>query len=133
DRTAVSSYRFKGPYPDASDLTVRVRELLRTTLESRPLPEAVLSFDDHGSPWHTRCVVEAHDEPGLLHTLTLAFARAGVNVDGAAITTQGSNAIDAFDLTDKNGAKLDDGTKERVREAVAYGTRHRDRGSIFKR
>ena len=50
----------------------------------------VLIFDDHGSPWHTRCVVEAADEPGLLHTLTVAFASAGQSTcTRRSITTEG--------------------------------------------
>ena len=91
------------------------------------LPDVTLLFDDHGSPWHTRCVVEAPDEPGLLHLLTVAFASAGVNVHGASITTSDSGAIDTFELTTKNGAKLDENIKERLRATVAQGVRPRRR------
>jgi Kef-type K+ transport system membrane component KefB len=127
DGTALSSYGVREPPPDAHVLESRLRELLRTKLEARPLPTAVLTFDDHGSPWHTRCVVEAPDEPGLLHVLTVGFASAGVNVHAASITTEGSEAIDTFELTDKNGAKLDDAMKERLRSVVAQGVRPRGR------
>ena len=92
-----------------------------------PFPGALLTFDDHGSPWHTRCVVEAPDELGLLHVLTVAFASAGVNVHAASITTDGSQAVDTFELTDKNGAKLDEVVKERLCRVVAQGVRSRGR------
>jgi UTP:GlnB (protein PII) uridylyltransferase len=87
----------------------------------------VLTFDDHGSPWHTRCVVEAADEPGLLHTLSVAFANAGVSVHAASVTTEQSEAIDTFELTDRNGAKLDAATKARLAEVVVVGVRPRRR------
>ena len=87
----------------------------------------MLTFDDHGSPWHTRCVVEAADQPGLLHTLSVSFANAGVNVHAASVTTAESAAIDTFELTDKNGAKLDEAAKARLREVVAQGIRARGR------
>ena len=127
DNTALSSYRVSEPPPDAAVLEQRLRELLRSKLTARPLPRAVLTFDDHGSPWHTRCVVEAADQPGLLHTLSVAFANAGVNVHAASVTTAESGAIDTFELTDKNGAKLDEAAKARLREVVAQGIRARGR------
>ncbi len=127
DGTGFSSYAVDEPGPDATDLEQRVREQLRGKLDARALPDVTLLFDDHGSPWHTRCVVEAPDEPGLLHLLTVAFASAGVNVHGASITTRDSGAIDTFELTTKNGAKLDENIKERLRATVAQGVRPRRR------
>ena len=127
DNTALSSYRVSEPPPDAAVLEQHLRELLRSKLTACPLPRAVLTFDDHGSPWHTRCVVEAADQPGLLHTLSVAFANAGVNVHAASVTTAESGAIDTFELTDKNGAKLDEAAKARLREVVAQGIRARGR------
>ena len=108
DGTALSSYGVTEPPPDAPALEARLRDLLKAKFEGRPLPNVTLTFDDHGSPWHTRCVVEASDVRGLLHGLTVAFASVGVNVHAASITTDGSRAVDTFELTDKNGAKLDD-------------------------
>ena len=127
DGTALSSYRVDEPPPDAAVLEQRLRELLRSKLTRAPAAPGVLTFDDHGSPWHTRCVVEAADQPGLLHTLSVAFANAGVSVHAASVTTDESAAIDTFELTDKNGAKLDDAAKARLREVVAQGVRARGR------
>jgi UTP:GlnB (protein PII) uridylyltransferase len=90
----------------------------------------VLVFDDHGSPWRTRCTIEAADEPGLLHTLTLAFASAGISVHAAMVTTEGAEAVDTFELTDRNGAKLDESAKDRLRDAVARGSRTRGRRRV---
>jgi UTP:GlnB (protein PII) uridylyltransferase len=72
-------------------------------------------------------VVEAADEPGLLHTVSVAFANAGVSVHAASVTTGRSEAIDTFELTDRNGAKLDAATKARLAEIVAVGVRTRRR------
>ncbi len=127
DSTALSSYGVSESPPDGRALETRLRELLRAKLDARPLPQATLTFDDHGSPWHTRCVVRAPDELGLLHVLTVAFASAGVNVHAASITTDGSRAIDTFELTDKNGAKLDEVVKDRLCNVVAHGVRQRGR------
>jgi Kef-type K+ transport system membrane component KefB len=127
DGTALSSYRLAERPPDADALAHRLRELFGKKLESPPLPGVVLSFDDHGSPWHTRCTVEAADEPGLLHMLTLAFANAGVSVHGALVMTEGAAAVDTFDLTGRDGNKLDEATKQRLREAVTRGVRPRGR------
>ena len=127
DGTALSSYGVTEPPPDAPALEARLRDLLKAKFEGRPLPNVTLTFDDHGSPWHTRCVVEASDVRGLLHGLTVAFASVGVNVHAASITTDGSRAVDTFELTDKNGAKLDDALKERLSTVVAQGVRPRGR------
>jgi UTP:GlnB (protein PII) uridylyltransferase len=128
DGTALSSYRLGEAPPNADDLAQRLRQLFGQKLESPPLPGVTLSFDDHGSPWHTRCTVEAADEPGLLHLLTLAFANAGVSVHGASVMTEGSAVVDAFDLTGRDGNKLDEATKQRLRDAVTRGVRPRGRG-----
>ena len=45
------------PPPDADELDERLRSSLRTRARGAAAQGAVLTFDDHGSPWHTRCVV----------------------------------------------------------------------------
>jgi Kef-type K+ transport system membrane component KefB len=127
DGAALSSYRLGEPPPDAGVLSSRLRELFRTKLDSPPMPGVVLTFDDHGSPWHTRCTVEAADEQGFLHALTLAFANAGVSVHGAFVTTEGAAVVDTFDLTGRDGNKLDESTKQRLREAITRGVKPRGR------
>jgi Kef-type K+ transport system membrane component KefB len=132
DGTALSSYSVAESPPDAEALDELLRVSLRARLEARPLAGAVLTFDDHGSPWHTRCVVEATDEPGLLSLLTVAFANAGINIHAASITTDESSAVDTFEVTTKDGAKLDEDTKDRLRSLVAHGVKPRRRG-VFAR
>jgi Kef-type K+ transport system membrane component KefB/glycine cleavage system regulatory protein len=127
DGVALSSYRVVPASPDAASLERRLRELLRARLQAHPLPTATLTFDDHGSPWHTRCIVEAPDARGLLRDLTAAFADAGLNVHAASITTDGTVAVDTFELTDRNGAKLDDPAKARLRDVIAHGVPGRSR------
>ncbi|MGQ0823636.1 MAG: cation:proton antiporter domain-containing protein [Actinomycetota bacterium] len=121
DGIALSSYRIGGPLPDPASLAEALRLLLATPPAAAPMPDVDLVFDDHGSPWYTRCTVEADDRLGLLHAVTTAFARAGVNVHAARITTEHAHAIDTFELTERDGAKLADASKARVREVLASG------------
>jgi Kef-type K+ transport system membrane component KefB len=122
DGTALTSYRVRaGSEPVAQKLVADVRAQLDAPLIASPAPDVELVFDDEGSPWYTRCAATAGDRPGLLHTLTAAFAIAEVNVHSARIATEGATAIDAFELTRRNGHKLDDATKARVLAIVESG------------
>jgi UTP:GlnB (protein PII) uridylyltransferase len=126
DRTSLASYHVVGAEaPDAGALRARLVELRRQKLRAEGVPDAVLHFDDHGSPWHTRCRVEAPDVPGVLAALTAAFAVAGVNVHAARVEHEGVSAVDAFELTDRAGAKLDDATKARIVRALSEGVTKR--------
>lgn len=127
DGVALSSFVVTSPPPDGDLLSERLNALLRMPVDAPALPDVAVTFDDHGSPWHTRCSVETTDVPGLLRSLTAAFAVAGVDVHAARVVTEGATAIDAFDLTDRNGAKLDEGTKSRVRELLREGVNQRGR------
>ncbi|GGU34310.1 [protein-PII] uridylyltransferase [Streptomyces violascens] len=50
--------------------------------------------------------VRAQDVPGLLHRIGHALETAGVRVRSAHVSTLGSNAVDAFYVTDAEGAAL---------------------------
>lgn len=50
--------------------------------------------------------VRAQDAPGLLYRIGHALEDAGVTVRSAHVSTLGANAVDAFYLTDANGAPL---------------------------
>ncbi|WP_406506392.1 [protein-PII] uridylyltransferase [Streptomyces sp. NBC_00212] len=50
--------------------------------------------------------VRAQDVPGLLHRIGHALETAGVRVRSAHVSTLGSNAVDAFYVTDVEGAAL---------------------------
>jgi predicted amino acid-binding ACT domain protein len=91
-------------------------------LEAVGAPDAVVSFDDSGSPWHTIVEVEAPDRPGLLHALAVAFAASHADMHAARVTTTGDGvARDRFDLTDRLGGKLDNEAKALIAAAVRTG------------
>ena len=62
----------------------------------------------HASDQHTVIEIEAEDTPGLLHRVTRALSSLHWNVHSARVNTWGTRAIDAFYVTDEEGAKLDD-------------------------
>ncbi len=56
-----------------------------------------------------------------MHAVTVGFAVAGVTVHSAGIDTVGGVAIDRFELSDREGRKLDGGARRTVREAIWTG------------
>jgi Na+:H+ antiporter len=132
DGTALACYDVvASEVPSAEELRVALEEALDTPLVASPLEGVEVTFDDSGSPWHTRCTATAPDRPGVLHSLATAFAAADVNVHSAQITTDGASAVDHFGLTDRRGAKLDESAKSRILEVLATG--HRARARRFAR
>ncbi|HEX5615148.1 MAG TPA: cation:proton antiporter [Acidimicrobiia bacterium] len=126
DGTALASYRVVGPTPpDVDELRAQVSALRRSAPVTAGLPDARLDFDDHGSPWHTRCSVRAPDVPGVLAAVTAAFAVAGANVHVAGVSHEGLDAVDVFELTERDGTKLTDATKQRIVRALADGVARR--------
>jgi Kef-type K+ transport system membrane component KefB/glycine cleavage system regulatory protein len=126
DNVALSSFRVDGDEPDAG--------ALRAGLMGAPPGRAAAAvtgikvrFDHRGSPWHSLCRVEGADRPGLLHTVAGAFAAAGVNVHAARIAGNDGVAVDEFELTGRNGAKLDRNAEEAITAALAHGPRRRGR------
>ena len=86
--------------PDQSTLEVVINAGLRSTISAPAVNDASVAFDDVASPWYTLCEIHAGDRPGLLHTLAAAITAAGANVHGATIATDGTIAVDRFELTD---------------------------------
>ncbi|HEY3669708.1 MAG TPA: cation:proton antiporter [Acidimicrobiia bacterium] len=118
------------PPPDPVALEARVVAAFSDPLESSPNPEADLRFDDHASPWYTICEVRSPDRRGLLRSLTAAMAAADANVHSARLVTVADAAVDRFELTDRNGRKLDEPAKAALIDAVRTGvTRKRRRFS----
>ncbi|MFJ5677015.1 [protein-PII] uridylyltransferase [Streptomyces sp. NPDC093097] len=62
--------------------------------------------------------VRAQDAHGLLHRIGRALDAAGVSVRSAHISTLGANAVDAFYVTDAEGAPLPDPVAREVAAAV---------------
>jgi [protein-PII] uridylyltransferase len=119
--------------PDADALTAAIVEAFKQPLEAPPTPGAEVVFDDDASPWYTLCEVRSVDRPGLLHAITVGFASAGVDVHSARVRTVEGEAIDRFEVTDRNGRKLGEPAKRAVIEAVTGGVRTGRRGRLLRR
>ena len=86
DGGALESFRVvptKRTPPDADALTAAIVEAFDRPLEAPPTPGAEVVFDDDASPWYTLCELRCVDCPGLLHSITVGFASAGVDVHSA--------------------------------------------------
>ncbi len=99
-----------------------------------PNKRAEVSFDDAGSPWYTLCEVRSPDERGVLHAITVGIAACGASVHSARVDTVEGLVVDRFELTDSNGRKLDDETKDAVRAVIVGGVslRRRRFGRLVK-
>ncbi|MFI1442583.1 [protein-PII] uridylyltransferase [Streptomyces fructofermentans] len=69
-------------------------------------PPARVTVASAGSRLATVIEVRAHDAPGLLHRIGRALEDARVRVRSAHVSTLGANAVDAFYVTDPEGAPL---------------------------
>ena len=72
--------------------------------EDKPEPFVEVMAD--ASSRTTVLEVRAHDRAGLLYWVSAALAGAGFNVDGAKVSTLGSEVVDVFFLTDESGDRL---------------------------
>ncbi|MCU0279541.1 MAG: [protein-PII] uridylyltransferase [Candidatus Nanopelagicales bacterium] len=84
--------------------------------EDRPEPFIEVMAD--ASSRTTVLEVRAHDRAGLLYWVTAALAAAGFNVDGAKVSTLGSEVVDVFFLTDEAGDPLSASRALAARTAV---------------
>jgi [protein-PII] uridylyltransferase len=81
-----------------------------------PAPRVLLAARASSSA--TVLEVRAHDQPGLLFTVTRTFAEHGLDVRTARVETLGAEVVDAFYLTDRRGGPLSADAAEAVRRAV---------------
>ena len=126
---ALSSFRVRSSAaPDGNALAARMRELLILPLAAAPTDELELAFDDHGSPWHTRCTARGPNRLGVLAAVTTAFAVAGASVHSATISGDSDRVNDVFELTNSRGAKLDERVKRRIVSALRDGSVRAARG-----
>ena len=122
DGGALESFVVGSPEaPGADALRTAVEVSLDTPPSCGPVPQAEVTFDDDASPWYTLCEIRAPDRPGLLHALATSLAGAGADVHSARVTTVDGWAVDHFTLTDRNGGKLDDAVRARVRGLLLSG------------
>jgi Na+:H+ antiporter len=136
DGGALDSFRVlptKRTPPNADALTAAIVEAFDRPLEAPPTPGAEVVFDDDASPWYTLCEVRCVDCPGLLHSITVGFTSAGVDVHSARVGTVTGEAVDRFEVTDRNSRKLSDPAKRAVIEAVTGGVRTGRRGRLLRR
>jgi Na+:H+ antiporter len=136
DGGALDSFRVlptKRTPPNADALTAAIVEAFDRPLEAPPTPGAEVVFDDDASPWYTLCEVRCVDCPGLLHSITVGFASAGVDVHSARVGTVAGEAVDRFEVTDRNSRKLSDPAKRAVIEAITGGVRTGRRGRLLRR
>jgi len=92
------------------------RERAYSTDELPPPPAVALIAD--GSSRATVLEVRAHDRVGLLYWVTAALADAGINVDGAKVSTLGSEVVDVFFLTAGADQPLSEHKAQAALEAV---------------
>ena len=110
-----------GARPDAAALAEDIKVAADGPMQSMPLPDAEVSFDNAASPWHTVCEVRCTDRPGLLHALATSFAAARVEVRSANVSAHDGLVIDRFEVTDQDGAKLSPEEVDRVSDLVRTG------------
>lgn len=99
------------------DIARRLTDRERAYASEDPPPPVVALVPD-GSSRATVLEVRAHDRAGLLYWVTAALADAGINVDGAKVSTLGSEAVDVFFLTDGQGAPLSQSRATAALQAV---------------
>jgi UTP:GlnB (protein PII) uridylyltransferase len=94
-----------------------------TALSKRPprptaLTGVSLEIDNGLLPWHTSIIVRGDDRPGLLRSVTAAFAASGIVVHAARVDTVDGVAVDRFDVSDRLGRKLGPVLETRLRAAL---------------
>jgi Kef-type K+ transport system membrane component KefB len=119
--------------PTAEDLETELTSVIDTRLQSSPVPDAILIFDNTASPWHTVCTLRATDRPGVLHAVAAAMATCGVDIHAATISTEDELVLDLFQLTDARNAKLNVAIQEEVRQAISRGVTSGRDGSLRHR
>jgi [protein-PII] uridylyltransferase len=95
------------------------REAAYLARRARPAAPPLVRLLDDASASATVLEVHAADGLGVLHRITSALARAGLDVRTAHISTLGADVVDAFYVVGPDGGKVvDPALRERVREQV---------------
>ena len=81
------------------------RTLLGRRMRVINVPPRVV-IDNRASNTHTVIEVNGRDRPGLLHEVTDAISRQGVQIASAHVTTYGVRAVDVFYVKDVFGLKI---------------------------
>jgi [protein-PII] uridylyltransferase len=102
--------------------SLQVADLLKNR-RAAPLPSSgakilpSVRFNNDASDTCTLVDFVGEDRPGLLYSLTSAFAMAGCNIELLLVDTEAHKAIDVFYVT-KHGEKLDAPTQEELLEEL---------------
>lgn len=126
DGGAIESFALHGDTehpPDPAQLEAAIPAAFDQPLVSEANAQAIVTFDDDASPWYTLCEIRSPDTPGLLRAITVALVSAGAEVHLARVQTVGGSAVDTFELTDRNGRKLDHQVRGAVIEVLRRGVR----------
>jgi [protein-PII] uridylyltransferase len=103
----------------ALDQRLRAKELTyRSTGPLTQVAPRLLWFDDQATD-ATVLEVRARDAIGLLHWVTAALERCGVDIRSARISSLGAHVVDAFYLTDSNGKPLSEQCRAEVEQAIS--------------
>jgi UTP:GlnB (protein PII) uridylyltransferase len=107
--------------PDAALLQAACELSLTEPLRSEPLVDASVGFDHGASDLYTRCDVRATDRVGLLHSIAVAIASSGADVHAASVSTADGVALDRFDISTREGTKVDRVTEELIADLIRNG------------
>lgn len=84
--------------------------LLGRRMRAIHVPPRVV-VDNRASNTHTVLEVNGRDRPGLLHDVTAAISRQGLQIASAHVTTYGVRAVDVFYVKDVFGLKVENERK----------------------
>ena len=111
--------------PDASGLASALNAILKKKVAApnRLIQEtgSALSFtlDNDAHPWHSVVTVRGTDQPGLIRSVTAAFAKARISVHHARITTTDGVVADRFEVSTRHGQKINAATLQKVRNLLS--------------
>ncbi|MBI1310718.1 [protein-PII] uridylyltransferase [bacterium] len=105
---------------------VTVEELFRRhrryvgTAGSEPVMELPtrVDIDDDSSEYCTVVSVFAHDQPGLLYTISRKLFELGLSIELARIATHFDQVVDVFYVTDNDGRKIAQDYRSTVRDGL---------------
>jgi [protein-PII] uridylyltransferase len=107
-----------GTLPLADRLRAKEESYRRLSDQPAAGSSKLLWFDDQATD-ATVLEVRSRDAIGLLHRLTAALERAGVDIRAARISSLGAHVVDAFYLTDGDGKPLGEQHRVEVEQAIS--------------
>ncbi|MEI6361503.1 MAG: [protein-PII] uridylyltransferase [Actinomycetes bacterium] len=111
----------EGTYDVAERLARRDSDYAVSPNIEHPDPVVVISSGLSGTS--TVVEVRAHDAPGLLYRVASAVASADAMILGAKVSTLGSDAVDVFFVTDRQGRQLSQDHQAALRTTVLAALR----------